>query len=110
MTLSTLLFYLAKQRKDQQALREELDHLFSFGLSEEEVLTDIGFAGARRAPRLEGAIREALRINPAVPCGVERITPPGGVTIGGTFIPGGTLVRVPLYSISRGLSLFLLKS
>jgi tryprostatin B 6-hydroxylase len=34
---------------------------------------------------------------------VERITPPEGVTIDGTFIPGGSLVRVPLYSIARGM-------
>jgi tryprostatin B 6-hydroxylase len=103
LTFSAIFLYLAKHQNEQQKLHEELDPLFLSGLSEEQVLKDLGFAGAKRAPHLEGVIREALRINPAVPSGLDRITPPEGVTIDGTFIPGDTHVRIPKYCISRGI-------
>lgn len=36
--------------------------------------------------------------------GVQRITPPAGIQLGDTFIPGDTIVQVPTYTLHRGES------
>lgn len=50
---------------------------------------------------LNGVIFEALRLHPPVPTALQRKTPPSGIEIDGTFIPGNTTVYCPQYSIGR---------
>lgn len=52
-------------------------------------------------PYLNALIYETLRLHPSIPSGGLRITPPQGLDIDGTFIPGGTTVITPQYSIHR---------
>lgn len=49
-------------------------------------------------PVLRGIIDETLRICPPAPVtGIFRQTPEDGLMIGGTFVPGGVQVTVPIY-------------
>jgi cytochrome P450 len=50
---------------------------------------------------LNAVIDETLRLHPSVPSGGLRDTPPEGITIGSTYIPGNTIVLVPHYSLGR---------
>jgi tryprostatin B 6-hydroxylase len=50
---------------------------------------------------LAALINETLRLHPPVPSGVLRQTPPGGLRIGNTFIPGGVTVSTPIWSLGR---------
>lgn len=50
---------------------------------------------------VNGIINEALRMHPAVPTALQRITPPEGLQIGGTFVPGNTTVWCPQYAMGR---------
>lgn len=51
---------------------------------------------------LDGAINEALRLHPAVPSGLSRETPPSGMTLpDGTYIPGETVIWMPIHTIQR---------
>lgn len=52
-------------------------------------------------PYLDHVIHESMRIRPPVPGGLSRVTPPGGLTIDGVFIPGDTIVQVPTWTIQR---------
>ena len=52
-------------------------------------------------PFLNSLIYETLRLTPGVPSAGSRVTPPEGLTINGTFIPGNTSVLAPQYSIQR---------
>ena len=52
-------------------------------------------------PHLNGAINEAMRLLPAVLTFVTRVSPPEGMTVEGTFIPGNTKIAAPRYSIGR---------
>lgn len=91
----TYTFYrLAKDTFQQDKLRKELEPL-------READGDFSFKSLQGADHLNGVINEALRLHPAVPSGVHRLTPREGITIGKTFIPGGTTVVAPSYTMGR---------
>lgn len=50
---------------------------------------------------LNGVINEALRLHPPIPTALQRLTPPEGLDIGGTYIPGNVTVWCPQYAIGR---------
>ncbi|KAK1585654.1 cytochrome P450, partial [Colletotrichum navitas] len=76
-------------------LREEIDDFFSQNAEPEH-------SALSKLPYLQACIDEALRLHPPVPSGVQRMTPPEGMEIDGTFIPGSTIIQVPTYTMFRG--------
>ncbi|KAJ9260547.1 hypothetical protein DTO212C5_8476 [Paecilomyces variotii] len=52
-------------------------------------------------PHLNGTINEAMRLLPAVLTFSSRVTPPEGITVENTFIPGNTKICAPRYTIGR---------
>ena len=52
-------------------------------------------------PHLNGAINEAMRLLPAVLTFVTRVSPPEGMEVEGTYIPGNVKLVAPRYSIGR---------
>ncbi|EED15645.1 cytochrome P450, putative [Talaromyces stipitatus ATCC 10500] len=50
---------------------------------------------------LNAAIDETMRLHPAIPSGMQRLTSQKGVMIDDVYIPGNCLVQIPLYSIFR---------
>ena len=94
-TLVHMFYYLATNPKIQEQLREELEPLVGKGGEvEDQKIKD--------AELLNGCIYEALRLNPPVPSGVFRKTPPEGVSIGETWVPGNTCIQMPQYAMGRG--------
>ena len=90
-----LFYHLAKEPSVVQRLREELGPL---------VEKDGGVRHAKivDAPLLNGVINETLRLHPPVPSGVFRNTPPEGIYVKDTFVPGNTTVRMPGWAMARG--------
>ncbi|SPO06550.1 related to pisatin demethylase cytochrome P450 [Cephalotrichum gorgonifer] len=93
-TLTFLFCHLAMDPSQVKKLRAELEPLLNGKNYLEQ--KDIS-----KAQHLDGMIQEALRLHPAIPSGFPRVTPPEGITIGDTFIPGGTTVVLPVYTIQR---------
>ena len=54
---------------------------------------------------LNGVINEALRLHPPLPSALQRLTPPEGLQIGDTYIPGNVTVWCPQYAIGRSMFL-----
>lgn len=50
---------------------------------------------------LDAVVKEALRLAPPIPMSLPRYVPPGGWTIGGYYIPEGTIVSCQPYSVHR---------
>ncbi|KAF7539705.1 hypothetical protein G7054_g1956 [Neopestalotiopsis clavispora] len=90
-TLVFLFYQLAKDPLLANQLFEELQ-----GVSD---ICDV--RSLDQLPLLNAIINETLRFHPAVPTGGYRDAPPGGMTIAGRFIPGGTTIVAPRYTIFR---------
>jgi tryprostatin B 6-hydroxylase len=50
---------------------------------------------------LNGVINETLRLHPPVPTAIPRLTPPEGIQIADTFVPGNITVWCPPYVTGR---------
>lgn len=53
---------------------------------------------------LNSVVDETLRLHPPVPDGVYRMTPPEGMQVGETFIPGNVTVINPIYTVQRSVA------
>ncbi|CAD6591505.1 MAG: hypothetical protein ASARMPRED_005466 [Alectoria sarmentosa] len=65
---------------------------------------DLGALAA--LPHFNGVINESMRLFPAALTTGSRLTPPEGLHIDGTFIPGATKITAPRYSVFRHESAF----
>lgn len=66
-------------------LKRELDDATSTG----RLSTPPTFAEAQKLPYLCAVVQEAMRLHPSVGLTMPRVIPPGGMDVGGTYIPGG---------------------
>ncbi|KAA8901371.1 cytochrome P450 67 [Sphaerosporella brunnea] len=94
-TLAHAFYFLAKYPGAYKKLQNVLDAAFPGGDAEFSNATACGLKF------LEGVIFETLRLKPAVPGGMLRMTPPEGLTIDEVYIPGDVVVSVPTHSIQR---------
>lgn len=96
-TTSSLLtwfwYYSTANPTTYAALRAELAPLTADQLIDTTLLSKL--------PYLNAALNETMRMQPAVPGGLRRIVPAGGVEIDGHYIPGGIVVSVPGYAIQH---------
>ncbi|KUJ12976.1 cytochrome P450 [Mollisia scopiformis] len=95
-TLINTFANLARYPRYQSLIRNELQTLSS--LSNFSALLDL--------PVLSSVIMETLRLWPPIPTGPGRKVPEGGLMIGGRWVPGGTHVFAPRFTIARLESCF----
>ncbi|KAF2495828.1 cytochrome P450 monooxygenase [Lophium mytilinum] len=89
--LSGLIARLIWKPSCYEKLTTEIREAFST----EDAIT---FKAVFDLPYLNACIEETLRIHPPVPAGPPRSVPPGGDTIDGFWVPGGTTVSVGQWS------------
>ncbi|KAH7311409.1 putative cytochrome P450 [Stachybotrys elegans] len=93
-TLSHIFWQLASHPEHIDLLRKELAPLASEdGTFEHQKI--------QHADHLNAIINETLRLNPVPPTAIVRKTPPEGIFVDGTFIPGNMHVWTPQYVIGR---------
>ncbi|KAI8291724.1 Cytochrome P450 monooxygenase [Colletotrichum sp. SAR11_57] len=98
-SLTCLFFELAQKPDVYKRLSDEIDEYFAEHPEPEH-------SALSKLPYLQACIDEALRLHPPVPSGVQRMTPPEGLDIDGTFIPGNTIIQVPTYTMFRDERIF----
>lgn len=86
--LTQIFRVLAKEERILTKLREELDALASGGKA-------VTVETTKTLPYLNAVVNEALRLMNPLPTGVHAGTPPSGLTISGTYIPGNVQVLIP---------------
>lgn len=90
-TLITTFANLARYPKYQEQIRSELQSISHIS----------DFAAVIELPILKSVIMETLRLWPPIPTGSGRIVPKGGLTIAEEYIPAGTAIFAPRYTIAR---------
>ncbi|KAJ5950555.1 Cytochrome P450 [Penicillium vulpinum] len=94
ITMTGILYYLMLYPDYQKRLQDEFDQVKTHNDgSDVHDLTKL--------PLFNGIINESLRLHYAGPSGFPRITPPEGIRIGETFIPGDVNIKVPFYAVFR---------
>ncbi|KAI8584355.1 hypothetical protein K450DRAFT_219433 [Umbelopsis ramanniana AG] len=101
-SMTFIAFLLGKHPKVKERLFQELVQAMP------DKNSTLRYKDARKdqLPYLWAVMMEATRLYPAVPGGLPRVTPKGGEIIGGQFIPEGTIVEVPAWSIQHDASIF----
>ncbi|KAK6222379.1 hypothetical protein LQW54_001079 [Pestalotiopsis sp. IQ-011] len=93
-SLTCMFFELSQNPKALQALQKEVDDLHA----STENIDAITLSKLRY---MDAVINETLRLHPPVPSGLQRMTPPEGLQIDQTFIPGNTILQVPSFTMYR---------
>jgi cytochrome P450 len=99
VSLAFLWYNLARNPSVQQKLRQQLATIASRRPKDGSEYTTFSNKDLEELDYLEAIIKESLRVfNPT--CNMApRHTPPEGITIDGTYIPGNVNVFVPSQSI-----------
>lgn len=90
--ITNAIFYLTRNPDCLTKLRTQL-----------EALPDRSLKSLATVRYLDHIINETLRLKPPAIEGLVRETPAGGITVpdDGTFIPGGTMVSIPPWTLHR---------
>ncbi|KAL7811419.1 cytochrome P450 [Trichoderma gracile] len=91
--IANALYYLASNPDAYQRLQATLRDQFPRGIQD--------WSYENKIPYLDHVIQETLRLKPSVPGGLPRVAPPEGLMIDDIFIPGGTVVAVPTFTVQR---------
>nr|XP_036582167.1 cytochrome p450 [Colletotrichum truncatum]KAF6790827.1 cytochrome p450 [Colletotrichum truncatum] len=97
--LSCLFMELARHPNEYRKLQHEIDEYFRDHENPEH-------APLSKLRYLQACIDESLRLHPPVPSGVQRMTPPEGLQVNDTWLPGDTIVFVPSYTQYRDARFF----
>ncbi|KAF2735908.1 cytochrome P450 [Polyplosphaeria fusca] len=93
-TLCGAVSYLLQDGERMQMLKEEIRGAFA---NKEDMTLD----ALRDMEYLNAVLHETFRLCPAIPRMMPRIVPPGGDTVCGVRLPGGTRVAVNQWSLGR---------
>ncbi|KAI9682446.1 MAG: hypothetical protein M1829_000238 [Trizodia sp. TS-e1964] len=95
-TLTFSSWILAKNPEWQERVRQEQkDNNIQF------IKGVPSYKDIENLPILNAVVSENLRLFPAAAAALPRVTPQGGATISGTYLPGGTTVFMQAYTTQR---------
>ncbi|KAK6412652.1 hypothetical protein LTR95_017947 [Oleoguttula sp. CCFEE 5521] len=100
-TLTYLCWELTRDPDLQSRIRQELQEHQKRSSSVSTVNKDV-----LDSTLLEAVINESLRMHPAAPASLQRITPPTASTVSGVQLPAGTIVSMQCYTTNRDADAF----
>ena len=96
--LANTFYYLAKDSRIQAKLREELTPAFG-----QTIPNEFGDRDLAKVEYLCAVIDESMRMHSAVGNNGARCTPPEGLEIDGTYIPGNVTVFIGIHAMHRSM-------
>jgi tryprostatin B 6-hydroxylase len=99
-TLSNIIYELGRNVEHIDILRAEVAPYMT------DPTGEVVHERIAHLDHLNGIIYEALRLHPPVPTALQRKTPPEGIEVDGTYIPGNTTVYCPQYVIGRSEKIY----
>ena len=84
-TMTNIFDFISRDGAVQQRLVDEINATFPGNVEADWVPSNSDLINM---PFLNAVMREVMRTRPTSSTGLERVTPPGGKVIAGTFIPG----------------------
>ncbi|KAH7135612.1 pisatin demethylase [Dendryphion nanum] len=106
ISLSSVFYFLLKHPHVYTKLMRELDAAVLDGTIESRPNKTISWSESQKLPYLDAVIQESFRLHPAAGLILERIVPPQGMDILGTFVPGGTIVGCNAWVLHRRPEVF----
>ncbi|KAI0532394.1 cytochrome P450 monooxygenase-like protein [Xylaria digitata] len=100
---SALIHSFYELGRDPNVVRKIREELEQHGIRNDDSLS---ITQLQYLEYLNAFINETLRMHPTNPGGLFRLTPPGGVKIGGHYLPGGVKVVNPHYTVLRSPKAF----
>ena len=94
-TLTHLFYELVSNPNQLDKLRDELTPYF------DSECNGLNIQKLQGLEQLNAVINETLRLYPSLPTRLQRLTPPEGIEIGETYIPGNITVWCPQYAVGR---------
>ncbi|KAI1044936.1 hypothetical protein LB505_013923 [Fusarium chuoi] len=85
-TMTNFIDFVSRDADLQNRIQHEIDVIFPGEPSDDWVPTE---KELNELPLLIATLREVMRFRPTSATGLERVTPQGGKTIAGLFIPAG---------------------
>jgi cytochrome P450 len=106
ISLSSVFYFLLKHPRVYAKLMQELDDAVESGIVEARSDKTVSWSESQKLPYLDAVIQESFRVHPAAGLLLERIVPPQGIDILGTFVPGGTIVGCNAWVLHRRPEVF----
>jgi cytochrome P450 len=101
-TIRFIFLHLLCNPSAYRKLQKEIDD----GIASGKISSPIKHSEARELPYLQAVIKEGLRVIPAAAGAFFKTVPPGGDTIDGKFIPGGTQLGSSPFGIHNSKKIF----
>lgn len=96
------LLLLATTPRVYRRLQKEIDEAIANG----NISSPVTVAEAKTLPYLQAFIWESLRYHPPVALLFPKVVPPGGDTLDGRFVPGGTKIAFDSWSFGRRTDIY----
>lgn len=106
ISLAAVFYYLIKNPQCYRKLLKEIDEAVRSGMIEDRPNGLVAWTESQQLPYLDGCVKEAFRLHPAVGLPLERVVPSQGADICGERIAGGTIVGCNAWVIHRRSEVF----
>ncbi|KAK5232017.1 hypothetical protein LTR47_006858 [Exophiala xenobiotica] len=109
--LQNIMYYLIINPRCMQKLYEEVRTVFedddnSDSESDSALAAVPSYDRIKFLPYLRACIDETLRHRPSLAIGLPRVTPPEGMYVAGTWVPGETTVSIPTWGMHHDPDVF----
>lgn len=100
--MQSFFYYVLNDKAVYAKVTDEIDEATESGKLPQE----ISFADAQELPYFQAALKEAMRMRPAVGLNITRLAPSGGVILHGQRFPEGTRLAVNGWVLHRDRGVF----